>query len=53
MLEANPALSPGEIKRLLVATARRIADVDVDRQGSGVVDAAAAVRAAQEARRQK
>ncbi|HEX6736995.1 MAG TPA: S8 family serine peptidase [Vicinamibacteria bacterium] len=52
MLEANPGLSPGEIKRLLVATARPIADVDSARQGSGVVDAAAAVRAAEDARHQ-
>jgi serine protease AprX len=47
MLEANPQLSPGRIKRLLVETARRIADVGVEHQGWGVVDAAAAVRAAQ------
>lgn len=49
MLEANPALLPQEIKRALVRTARRIAGVEVDRQGWGAVDAEAAVRAALEA----
>ena len=50
MLEANPTLLPHEVKRLLVRTARRIAGVDVDRQGWGAVDAEAAVRAASETR---
>jgi serine protease AprX len=50
MLEANPALLPHEVKRHLVRTARRIAGVDVDRQGWGAVDAEAAVRAALETR---
>ena len=50
MLEANPRLLPHEIKRRLVGTARRIAGVQVDRQGWGAVDAEAAVRAALEAR---
>jgi serine protease AprX len=49
MLEANPRLTPGQIKRLLVGTARLIPAVEPDRQGGGVVDAAAAVRAAREA----
>jgi serine protease AprX len=48
MLEANPTLLPHEVKRRLVRTARRIAGVDVDRQGWGAVDAEAAVRAALE-----
>ena len=48
MLEANPTLLPQEVKRLLVRTARRIAGVEVDRQGWGAVDAEAAVRAALE-----
>jgi serine protease AprX len=50
MLEANPALTPSDLKRLLVRTARRIAGVPVDRQGWGAVDAEAAVRAALEVR---
>jgi serine protease AprX len=50
MLEANPRLAPYEVKRIAVGTARRIAGVDVDRQGWGAVDAEAAVRAALEAR---
>jgi len=49
ILEANPGLMPHEVKRTLVRTARRIAGVDVDRQGWGAVDAEAAVRAALEA----
>src|SRR5438093_7205962 len=49
MLEANPALLPHEVKRHLVRTARRIAGIEVDRQGWGAVDAEAAVRAALEA----
>ena len=47
MLEASPALKPLELKRILVTTARRLPHVDPDRQGSGVVDAEAAVREAE------
>jgi serine protease AprX len=50
MIEANPALAPQEIKRLLIDTARRIPGVGVDRQGWGVVDAEKAVQAAVDAR---
>jgi serine protease AprX len=46
MIEANPDLTPQEIKRLLIDTARRIREVSVDRQGWGVVDAERAVQAA-------
>ncbi len=46
MLEASPALRPHEIKSILVATARRLAHVPVDRQGWGVVEPAAAVEEA-------
>jgi len=46
MLEANPALGPLEVKRLLIQTARRIPHAEVDRQGWGVVDPERAVRAA-------
>ena len=37
MLEANPQLSPQQIKRILVGTAERVVGIDVDRQGWGVV----------------
>jgi serine protease AprX len=37
LLEASPALSPAEIKLVLIRTARRLSDVEVDRQGWGVV----------------
>ena len=48
MIEARPAITPQQIKRILVRTARRIQGVDVDRQGWGVVDAEKAVRGALE-----
>jgi serine protease AprX len=47
MLEANPKLRPHQVKRLLIDTAQRLNHVPVDRQGWGVVQAAAAVRAAE------
>jgi serine protease AprX len=50
MLEANPALTPQEAKLILIRTARRIPQADVDRQGWGVVDPEAAVAAALDAR---
>ena len=37
MLEANPALTPHQVKRILIETAERVAGVDVERQGWGVV----------------
>jgi serine protease AprX len=43
MLEANARLTPQEVKRILVHTARRIPGVEVDRQGWGVVEPQAAV----------
>ena len=46
MLEANPKLLPRQAKAILIRTARRLPHVEVDRQGWGVVDAAAAVAAA-------
>jgi serine protease AprX len=46
MLEANPSLAPHRLKSLLIASARRIAAVEVDRQGWGVVDPDKAVLAA-------
>lgn len=52
MLEANPALEPHEIKRILIDTALRLPNVAVEKQGWGVVQAAAAVREA-EARKKR
>ena len=43
MLEANPRLTPAQIKRVLIDTAERVPEVEVDRQGWGVVAAARAV----------
>jgi serine protease AprX len=37
MLEANPKLTPQQVKRALIDTAERVAGVEVDRQGWGVV----------------
>ena len=37
MLEANPKLTPPQIKRILIDTAERVPEVEVDRQGWGVV----------------
>ena len=38
MLEADPALTPSEIKKILIATAERLPHYEVDRQGWGVID---------------
>jgi serine protease AprX len=38
LVETNPALTPRELKHLLIRTARRMPHVEVDRQGWGVVD---------------
>lgn len=37
MLEANPKLTPQQVKRILIETAERVTGVEVDRQGWGVV----------------
>ena len=37
MLEANPKLTPQQVKRILIETAERVAGVEVERQGWGVV----------------
>ena len=37
MLQANPKLTPQHVKRILIDTAERVAGVEVDRQGWGVV----------------
>jgi serine protease AprX len=39
MFEANPRLTPQQIKRILINSAERVHDIDVDRQGWGVVNA--------------
>jgi serine protease AprX len=37
MLEANPDLTPQQVKRILIETAERVPGVEVERQGWGVV----------------
>ncbi|HEY0430992.1 MAG TPA: S8 family serine peptidase [Pyrinomonadaceae bacterium] len=37
MLEANPDLTPQQVKRILIDTAERVPAIEVDRQGWGVV----------------
>ncbi|HEX8887613.1 MAG TPA: S8 family serine peptidase [Pyrinomonadaceae bacterium] len=37
MLEANPRLTPQQVKRILIDTAERLPAIEVDRQGWGVV----------------
>jgi serine protease AprX len=37
MLEANPTLTPQQVKRILIDTAERLPTIEVDRQGWGVV----------------
>ena len=46
MLEANPSLTPPQVKRILIETAERVSGVDVDRQGWGVVVPRKAVQVA-------
>lgn len=46
MIEANPGLTPGAIKNILVSTADRIVTAPVIRQGYGVVNARRAVELA-------
>jgi len=48
MLEANPELGPGEVKRILMLTAQRIPGIEIERQGWGEVRPEAAVEAALE-----
>jgi len=50
MLEANPALKPQQVKRILIETAERVSGVDVDRQGWGVVAPGLAVTVARSLR---
>lgn len=53
MLEANPTLTPERLKRILIETARRIPNVEIDRQGWGVIDPRRAALAAMRAPRAK
>ncbi len=46
MLEANPILTPQQIKRILISTAERLPHYEVDRQGWGVIDPRKAVETA-------
>lgn len=49
MIESNPDLKPNAIKHILCATADRIDDTDVYRQGFGILDPKAAVEQARRA----
>jgi serine protease AprX len=46
MLEANPSLTPQQIKRILISTAERLPHYEVDRQGWGVINPRNAVEMA-------
>jgi serine protease AprX len=46
MIEADPQLTPQQIKRILIDTAERLPHYEVDRQGWGVIEARRAVAAA-------
>ena len=48
MIEANPKLTPGAIKSILISTANRIANAPAIRQGYGVVDTRRAVEMARD-----
>jgi serine protease AprX len=50
MLEANPDLTPLQVKRILLQTAKRLPNVQVDRQGWGAVQPKIAVERALQAR---
>jgi serine protease AprX len=43
MLEANPMLTPQQVKRILLQTAVRLPNLEVDRQGWGAIQPKAAV----------
>ena len=50
MLEANPDLTPAQVKKILMSTARRLPGVEVDKQGWGAIQPALAVQRALESR---
>lgn len=43
MLEANPNLTPQQIKRILISTSERLPNYEVDRQGWGVINPRGAI----------
>ncbi len=43
MIEANPSLTPSQIKKILISSAERLPHYEVDRQGWGVIDPRRAV----------
>lgn len=47
MLEANPRLTPAQIRSILCATGKPLSNVPVERQGAGVIQAAQAVTLAE------
>lgn len=48
MLEANPNLTPPLIKMIITSTARKLPDIDADKQGYGLITARACVQRALE-----
>ncbi|MGB7069827.1 MAG: S8 family serine peptidase [Pyrinomonadaceae bacterium] len=46
MIEANPKLTPQQLKRILISTSERLPHFEVDRQGWGVIDPRKAVATA-------
>jgi serine protease AprX len=50
MLEANPALTPAQVKQILMETAEPLADAPAERQGAGMLRAGAAVERALQVR---
>ncbi len=46
MLEANPRLTPQQVKRILIDTAERVSGIEVERQGWGVISPGRAVELA-------
>ena len=46
IIEANPSLTPQQIKRILINTSERLPHYEVDRQGWGVIESRKAVEAA-------
>jgi serine protease AprX len=46
MLEANSSLSPQQVKQILIQTSERVAGIEVERQGWGVIAPRAAVELA-------
>lgn len=50
MIEADPDLTPAQLKRILITTAERLPHYEVDRQGWGVIDPRRAVEMAESSR---